>query len=188
MNIKIRELLVKVVNKSKSNEVTWEHGDFYQAKLKNGMRVCVSSVPLTIGAPQLRYIIETESGTITGKVNPWEEEEGYEVWLAVYNAAKESVSTHGMFPAVSIAESLRDIKEWTDCDGVEYDFMVMLGLIDPVVSPFGSKSKHVFWSANDVGTAVHEMIETLVKLGMLERRDDPDLQYRWNQCYHGTWE
>jgi hypothetical protein len=84
--------------------------------------------------------------------------------------------------------SLRDIKEWTDCDGVEFEFMVMLGLIDPVKSPFASKAKHVFWSANDVGTAVHEMMETFVRLGMLEKREEPDLQYRWNQEYKGTWE
>ena len=84
--------------------------------------------------------------------------------------------------------TLRGIKEWTDCDFVEYDFMVMLGLIDPVKSPFASKAKHVFWSANEVGTAVHEMVETFVRLGMLEKRDEPDLQYRWNQEFKGSWE
>lgn len=84
--------------------------------------------------------------------------------------------------------SLRDIKEWTDCDFVEYDFMVLLGLIDPIKSEFNGKAKHVFWSSNDVGTSIHEMLETLVKLGMLEKRDEPDLQYRWNQEFKGSWE
>jgi hypothetical protein len=84
--------------------------------------------------------------------------------------------------------SLRDLKEWMDFDFVEYHYMVVLGLIDPVKSPFQTKAKHVFWSANDVGSAVHEMLEAFVKLRVLEKRDDPCLQYRWNQEFRGTWE
>jgi hypothetical protein len=90
--------------------------------------------------------------------------------------------------AVAWHRSIRDITEWTDCDFVEYNYMVILGLIDPINSEYNGKAKHVFWSSNDVGTAIHEMLETLVKLGMLEKRDEPDLQYRWNQEFKGSWE
>ncbi len=65
---------------------------------------------------------------------------------------------------------------------------ILLGLIDTEHSPFQTKAKHIFWSANDVGIAIHEMMETFVKLGMLEERDEPAIQYRWNQNFKGSWE
>jgi hypothetical protein len=80
------------------------------------------------------------------------------------------------------------LEEWTDWDVAGYSMAVALGLIDPDRSPFPTKAKHVFWSNHPVGTALHEFLDTLAGLGVLERRDDPDIQYRWNRDYSGTWE
>jgi hypothetical protein len=86
---------------------------------------------------------------------------------------------------VTLREALDD---WTDWDGAEYRLAIAIGLIDPVRSPFETKAKHVFWSNHDVGNALHDVLEMLVKLGVLEKRDEPDTQYRWNREYRGTWE
>jgi hypothetical protein len=92
MNVKIREWLLKVIEKTNSNDVVWVfNGDFYEVVLKTNDRITVNSVPLSVGAPQMRYILEINSKTLPGVVNPWDEDMGYEVWFAVYNAAKENV-------------------------------------------------------------------------------------------------
>jgi hypothetical protein len=80
------------------------------------------------------------------------------------------------------------LQDWTDWDGAGYSMAVALGLIDPGLSPFSTKAKHVFWSNNAVGNALHQFLDALVSLGVLERRDEPDRQYRRNRAYRGTWE
>jgi hypothetical protein len=86
-------------------------------------------------------------------------------------------------------ETLRGaLQDWTDVDLAEYYTAVALGLIDPERSPFQTQAKHVFWTDNPVGNALHQLLETLVSLSVLERRDEPDLQYRWNAQYRGSWE
>jgi len=64
----------------------------------------------------------------------------------------------------------------------------LLGLIDFEVSPFQTKSKHVFWTAHPVGEMAHDLLEKLVSLGILERRDDEELEYRWSPTFRGSWE
>ena len=86
---------------------------------------------------------------------------------------------------ITLRETLRS---WTDWDGAAYCLAVALGLIDPARAPLQTKAKHVFWSQHEVGGALHDMLEILVKLGVIERREEPDTQYRWNQDYRGTWE
>jgi hypothetical protein len=80
------------------------------------------------------------------------------------------------------------LQDWTDWDAAGYSTAVALGIIDPERSPFQTKAKHVFWSNNAVGNALCQFLEVLVSLGILERRDEPDIQYRWNGEYCGTWE
>jgi hypothetical protein len=79
------------------------------------------------------------------------------------------------------------LQDWTDWDGAGYSMAVALGLIDPQLSSFHS-AKHVFWSNHAVGNTLHQFLEALASLGVLERRDEPDVQYRWNRAYRGTWE
>ena len=52
----------------------------------------------------------------------------------------------------------------------------MLGLFEP-----GEwlERKGVVWSNNPVGNALAEILEALVKVGVLERREEPDVGFRW---------
>lgn len=93
MNAKIIQLLLTVVANTNSNHISWKYDDCYRVTLKNGIRICISRVSLITGAPQYRYILTVNDDALTGIVNPWDDEEGYEVWLAVYNAARENVYT-----------------------------------------------------------------------------------------------
>ena len=79
------------------------------------------------------------------------------------------------------------LADWTDQDGAAYLMSVALGLMNPEDAPFHTKAKHVFWSAHPVGEALHGFLETLAALGVLERRDEPDVQYRWNREFRGSW-
>lgn len=94
--------------------------------------------------------------------------------------------------------TLRDMKEWQDWDGAAYELGLSLGLFSKERHPFSTKAKHVFWSRNDVGETLHEILERLVDIGVLEGRGNPDegnspvpssfTQFRWNPCFHGSWE
>jgi hypothetical protein len=53
---------------------------------------------------------------------------------------------------------------------------------------FSMEAKHVFWSNNAVGAALHRMLGELVAAGVLENRDEPDDQYRWSPAFVGSWE
>jgi hypothetical protein len=35
---------------------------------------------------------------------------------------------------------------------------------------------------------LYEMLKKLVAAGVLERRDEPDIQYRWSPAFVGSWE
>lgn len=45
--------------------------------------------------------------------------------------------------------------------------------------------KGVIWSSNVLGDAVSDFIVALQQEGCLERRDEPDVEYRWNPKYKG---
>jgi hypothetical protein len=76
--------------------------------------------------------------------------------------------------------------EWTDWDGAAFCLAKSMGLMSANVR--FSDAKHVFWSANPVGNALHNMLGELVVAGVLENRDEPDDQYRWNPAFVGSWE
>lgn len=80
------------------------------------------------------------------------------------------------------------LADWIDIDRAAYGAGVALGLIDPNVSPFGTRAKHVFWSNHSVGTFLVRLLDDLVTLGIVEKRHEPDLQYRWNRGFRGSWE
>ena len=44
------------------------------------------------------------------------------------------------------------------------------------------------WSDNDLGTLLANMLMSLAEKGILERRDEPDDQFRWNPNFKGSWE
>ena len=71
----------------------------------------------------------------------------------------------------SLRETLAD---WTDWDGAGYALGVCLGLMPP--APGFGRAKHVFWSSHPVGEALYRALDILVGVGILEKRDAPDLQ------------
>lgn len=86
-----------------------------------------------------------------------------------------------------LSKTFKDrINDWTDWDGAAYSLGICLGLM-PDVSGWGA-AKHVFWSNHPVGVLLHSMLNQMVELGILERRDEPDIQYRWNSTFSGSWE
>ena len=109
MNVKIRDLLIKVVEKTNSNELSWEDKkDFHEITLKNGVRVVVNRIPLSLGAPQFRYILEFGDDTLIDTVNPWDEGMGYEVWSEVYQAAVENVKLKNSNLTNGVADGQED--------------------------------------------------------------------------------
>jgi hypothetical protein len=88
-----------------------------------------------------------------------------------------------MRPTKALKERLLD---WTDWDGAAYSLGICLGLM-PDLETFGS-AKHVFWSNHPIGNFLSSILDRMVEEGILEKRDEPDKQYRWNPAFCGTWE
>lgn len=72
--------------------------------------------------------------------------------------------------------------EWTNWDGAAYRLAIALGVMQPADS-FQTTMKHVFWSDNPLGSALYHILDTLVSAGVLLRRDEPDIQLRWNDAF-----
>lgn len=68
--------------------------------------------------------------------------------------------------------------DWKDADEAAFQVGVVLGLWSSDREAW-RENKHVFWTNNDLGNAIHATLKHLVGRGILERRDEPDLQYRW---------
>lgn len=75
--------------------------------------------------------------------------------------------------------SLHDsLTNWQDWDGAAYHLAKRLGLIDSTEDVGGRKG--MLWSDNPVGSALHQCLNALVDAGILERRDESNIQFRWN--------
>jgi hypothetical protein len=74
---------------------------------------------------------------------------------------------------VSLAD---DLAEWTDWDGAAYVLGRTLGLFHD--TDF-LRAKHVFWTDNRLGNGLHDALLALVDAGVLDRREEPDEQFRW---------
>lgn len=85
-------------------------------------------------------------------------------------------------------QTLRDrLSDWRDWDFAAFLLAQSIGLMSSEVR-FHLEAKHVFWTNNPVGDALETMLGELVKTGVLENRDEPDDQYRWNPAFAGSWE
>lgn len=87
-------------------------------------------------------------------------------------------------PLTTLKEALSD---WTDVDGAAYELALCLGLMTPNVE-FATRAKHVFWAANPIGHMLYQMLRELEQQSILEYRDEPDYQFRWNANFKGSWE
>jgi hypothetical protein len=80
-----------------------------------------------------------------------------------------------------------ELSEWTDWDVAAFALAQSLGLMLPEVR-FHLEAKHVFRTDYPVGNALHQILLELVAVGVLENRDEPDDQFRWNHAFVGSWE
>ncbi|MGW4895891.1 hypothetical protein ACWEQL_27095 [Kitasatospora sp. NPDC004240] len=72
-----------------------------------------------------------------------------------------------------------ELADWTDWDGAAFHVGRALGVF-PESETF-PHVKSVFWTANPLGDALHDILLCLAAAGVLERRDEPDEQFRWNR-------
>ena len=48
------------------------------------------------------------------------------------------------------------------------------------------KAKGVFWSNNELGNMLFEMLQKMAETGLLEK-DEQQYQFRWNKSFEGYW-
>jgi hypothetical protein len=90
--------------------------------------------------------------------------------------------------ALSVTQTLKNcLQDWTDIDGAQHQLAQSLGLMISEVR-FAVEAKHVYWSNNPVGNALYDILIKLVEIKVLEYRDEPSDQVRWNRSFRGTWE
>lgn len=78
--------------------------------------------------------------------------------------------------------SLReDLADWTDIDVAAHHLARHLGVL-PVESMMRD-FKWVYWSVNPLGDALVRTLDQYVALGVIEKRLEPDFQYRWSAGY-----
>ena len=69
-----------------------------------------------------------------------------------------------------------DLADWTDWDVAAYALGRALGLFREA-DFLGVKQ--VFWTDNHLGVGLHDALLALVSAGVLDRREEPDEQFRW---------
>jgi hypothetical protein len=79
------------------------------------------------------------------------------------------------------------LSNWTDADIAAYHLALCLGLMTPDID-FATKAKHVFWATNPIGDMLYQMLDALAQHTVLEKRDEPDYQFRWNADFKGSWQ
>ena len=88
---------------------------------------------------------------------------------------------------IAALKTLREeLQDWMEWDGAAYSLALCLGLMPEGI--FSTRAKHVFWSNNPMGNHLYAMLDGLVAIGVLEKRDEPDFQYRWTPSFQSTWE
>jgi hypothetical protein len=81
--------------------------------------------------------------------------------------------------SVPDAEFGRELEVWTDWDVAAFYLARRLGVIG-LDTRFHAEAKHIFWTDNPLGNGLNRILQELVGAGVLEMRDEPDEQYRWN--------
>jgi hypothetical protein len=82
----------------------------------------------------------------------------------------------------SIASLQERLADWVDWDGAAYQVGACLGLWPEFGAPYNEDCWHgvkgIMWSSQ--GDFIYHFLDGLVKAGYLERREEPDIGYRWN--------
>ncbi|WP_427886083.1 hypothetical protein ACQHIV_26360 [Kribbella sp. GL6] len=69
------------------------------------------------------------------------------------------------------------MSQWVDWDVAAWLLARAIGVPLP---PTFTASKATFWTDNPAGNNLHDALLALHRAGILDRRDDPDEQFRWN--------
>lgn len=87
----------------------------------------------------------------------------------------------------SIASLQERLMDWTEWDGAAYHLGACLGFWPEMGAPPGEDHWHgvkgVMWSSH--GDFLYTFLDALVKEGFLERKEEPDISYKWNPDYMG---
>ena len=70
--------------------------------------------------------------------------------------------------------------DWVDIDVAEHDLAQCLGIMPSNSQMSDPRWKWVYWIDNRFGNFFVRTLDQLVELGILEKRDEPDFQYRWS--------
>ncbi len=68
------------------------------------------------------------------------------------------------------------LADWTDWDVSALALGKALGCFAPDAELH--EHKHCFWTHNELGEGLFEVLDALVKVGVLESRSEPDLQFK----------
>lgn len=67
--------------------------------------------------------------------------------------------------------------EWADFDAAAYYLGLSLGFFNE-----DSKNlKRIFWTNNKLGNRLNLILDDLVEKEFLLKREEPDIQYKWNK-------
>lgn len=69
-----------------------------------------------------------------------------------------------------------DLAEWTDWDLAADALGRRLGVLK---GSYATQTKGIHWTNNPLGAGLHDALLALVRAGVLERREDPDEQFKW---------
>ena len=79
-------------------------------------------------------------------------------------------------------ETLRAaLADWTDFDASAHVLAQSLGIMPSQQKMI--EEKWIYWSENSLGAMIYDTLERLVELSVLDKRVEPDLQYRWCSAY-----
>jgi len=73
------------------------------------------------------------------------------------------------------------LASWTDADAAMHMLARSLGVV--AQNSTTREVKWIYWSNNPLGEFLYRMLNELVLLGALEKRDEPDLQFRWREGF-----
>lgn len=76
--------------------------------------------------------------------------------------------------------TFKSMTEWMDWDGAQFLLGHAIGLWDSTDHATFCRVKHMFWTNHPVGNSLYCCLEQLVTAGVLEFRDEPSNQFRWN--------
>ena len=74
-----------------------------------------------------------------------------------------------------------ELVDWKGIDEAAHLLAMCMGLVPDGTHIFDYK--WVYWNNNPLGTMLVNILDQLVRIGVLEKRDEPDIQYRWSSNY-----